>query len=241
MTAPSGPVRIATANLDFATGVRRDTDQLSHLVRRLYAVPAKRGQTAGLLIGTQETKNFRLVAVLRAIGDVLGRFHLPRPEVMQGTGPAKAGTAIAAYGLRLRRRRLFLGGTSRSTLPRWVTRAWVQLASNVLEVLVAHVPPPRAGSAAQLRYLHRLRKRLARAERRRHGWAVLADFNRNIHAVAEILGGKVVHGSTEGGIGIIVSHDVEISDSGRDTYGLDHHDTDHPAVWADVDDVKPAA
>jgi hypothetical protein len=241
VTADQGPVRIATANLDFATGVRRDTDQLRHLVARLFALPAKHGKVAGLVLGTQETKNFRLVAVLRAIGGLLGRFHLPRPEVMQGHGAAKAGTAIAAYRVRLLRRRLFLGGTSRSTLPRWVTRAWVQLPSNVLEILDAHVPPPRAGSAAQLRYLHRVRKRTARAERRGHGWAVLADFNRNIHAVAEILGGKVIHGSTTGGIGIIVSHDVEISASGRDTYGLQHHDTDHPAVWADVDDVRAAA
>jgi hypothetical protein len=122
-----------------------------------------------------------------------------------------------------------------------VTRAWIQLASNVLEVLVAHIPPPRAGSAAQLRYLHGLRKRLARAERRGHGWAVLGDFNRNMHAVAEILGGRVVHGSLIGGIGIIVSRDVELSDSGRDAYGLEHRDTDHPAVWADVDDVRAAA
>lgn len=238
-------VRLVSENLDYNTGEKKDRDNLRHLVKHLYARATAASTDSqpldGLVLLTQETKNIRLVTVLRTVGRILGRFHLPRPTVMQGTGPAKAGTAIAAYGVRLRRLRLFLGGLSRATLPRWVTKAWLRLPSGVCEVFSAHVFPPRVGDAPRIQYLHKLRRRVARAERRGHGWAVGGDFNYDIEKVAEILGGHVVKGSTTGGIGIIVSDNVVVSASGRDTYGLKRHDTDHPAVWCDVEDVKAAA
>lgn len=236
-------VRLVSENLDFVTPVPKDRVNLRHLVKKLYA--QARPPVDGMVLLTQETKNLRLVAVLRWVGHHIHRGlfarYVPLPLVMQGRGPAKSGTAIAAYGVTLRRLHLFLGGRSRATLPRWVTKAWLQMPSNVLELFSAHVPPPRAGDNDQLRYLRKLRRRLARVERRGHGWAACGDFNRNIGEVARILGGRVVQGSTQGGIGIIVSAHVVVSDSGRDTYGVRHKDTDHPAVWCDVDDVKAAA
>lgn len=231
-----GPVRVGSANLDYVTGVKKDRDHLRHLVSHLYAKPLADGRKlAGLVLLTQETKNFRLVAVLRSVGHILARFHLPRPMVMQGNGAAKAGTAIAAYGVTLQRLRLFLGGLSKATLPRWVTRGRLTMAGGILALFSAHVPPPRAGWAAQERYLKRLRKKLARAERHGHAWAVGGDFNHNISVVAKILCGRIVPGATQGGIGIIVSDRVSLLRHGRDSYGMKHDETDHPAVWADLE------
>lgn len=227
-------LRLEVANLDFATGVRKDRDQLGHLVRRLYARADK--HLSGMVLLTQETKNIRLLAVLRVVGGLLSRTRLPVPSVMQGHGPAKSGTALAAYGVKLHRPRLFLGGRSRSTLPRWVTRGWVAVPSGRLYVFSAHVPPPRAGDAAQVAYLQRVRKRLADIEARGHGWVVGADFNHNLAGVARLLGG---HGyGTIRGIGFVASHNVKVSGNGRDDYGMRHGDTDHPAWWLDAEDVS---
>lgn len=233
MTKPlEDKVRLVTSNLDWATGVNKDRDQLGHLVTRLYAA-------WGLVLLTQETKNFRLLAVLRAL---TARYHLPRPLVMQGVGPAKAGTAMAGIGVRVQRFRLFLGGRSRATLPRWVTRGRVRLSGGVLALFSAHVPPPRVGWAPQEKYLRRLRRRLARVEARGHSWAVGGDFNADIQRVAQLLGGHVLPGATPRGIGIIASAGVKTTRFGRDTYGLRQGDTDHPAVWADVKIIPlPAA
>lgn len=232
----TGPVRIGSTNLDYVTPEKKDLDHLDHLVDHLYATPLADGRKiAGLVLLTQETKNFRLVAVLRAVGQLLGKFKLPRPMVMQGHGQAKAGTAIAAYGVHLQRVRMFLGGVSRATLPRWVTRGRLQMVGGVLALLSVHVFPPRTGWPSQERYLRKVRRHLARAERRGREWVVGGDFNHDISVVAKILGGHIVPGATHGGIGLIVSDGVRVLRHGRDTYGERHGETDHPAVWVDVE------
>lgn len=229
-------VRLVTTNLDFATGPEKDQDHLQHLVNRFYKRRPK--TVTAVILGAQEARNFRLGLVLRTVGKLLQLLHLaPQPQVVQGQGLAKAGTAIAAFGAKLHNPRLILSGTSRFTMPRWLTRAAVDVKGGRLEVNVVHIVPPRAGEAAQDKQLRKVRSVCSRAEKRGHGWSVLGDFNTSLADVARVLGG-VAYG-TPRGIGIVVSKRVKVGDAGPDTYGVRHHETDHPAWYVDVEGLVP--
>lgn len=232
-------VRLITANLDFVTPVNKDRRNLTHLLRKLVARPLQAGtpqSLTGVVMGFQEARNFRLAGLARGIAKVLSKLRIPVPSVVQGHGLAKSGTGIVSYGVKLHHTRLILAAVSRFTMPRWITRAGADVDGGRLEVIVVHILPPRAGKRAQLKQLDKVKKLTDRAIRRGHGWAVLADFNMMLNEVAKILGGKGY--GTPRGIGIVVSHNVIVSDHGEDVYGLEHHDTDHPAEWVDVAGLK---
>lgn len=227
-------VRLLTANLQFTRTAAKHDDYLAHLVEGHWTKrPATR---TGLVIGTQETKNYRLLGALRSIARLAGKARLPVPEVFQGNGAAQSGTALAAYGIDLRHPGIWLGGQSRATLPRWVTRAGVDVPGGRCEVLDAHIPPPRSGKAPQQAYIGRVKRRTKRAEKRGHAWAVTGDFNTDLFAVAKQLNG-VAYG-LRGGIGIVVSKNLKVSHDGRDDYGVDNHLADHPAWWIDVEGIQ---
>lgn len=233
--APGKTVRLVTTNLDFVTPEAKDKVHLDHLVKRF--VENAPADVEGVVLGAQEARNFRLAGVLKVVGKLLRLVRLAGPTVVQGDGPAQSGTAIAAYGITLHNPRFILSAlASHITLARWITRAAVEVHGGRLEVNVVHIVPPRAGRAAQLKQLAKVADLCRRAEKRSHGWSVLADFNLPKDLVATTLGG--VYYGTPGGIGIVVSNNVLVYGQGSDTFGERNRDTDHPAWYIDVNGLK---
>lgn len=211
-------IRIFAANLKFGRRARRRTrEHVAHLLRTT-ADP--------VVIGVQEAKNVVLATVLARIARALQRTK----------STARAGSAIITRGVRARRFRLFLGGVSSATLPRWIARAKIRTDDGPLVVFSVHVPPARAGSAAQWRYLRRLKKRTDRLTRRGIAWVVCIDANMPIAEVARYLGGRAYG---VGIVGVITSPDVVVARHDIDTYGLRHSLTDHPAPWIDISGLRP--
>jgi hypothetical protein len=235
VTAVTGAVRFVTANLDWATGEKKDTDNLQHLVKRLYT--NRPGHVEGVVLGAQEARNLRIAGLLTVVAKLLQLVKIPVPKVVQGIGAARAGTAIAAFGVKLHYARLILSAaTSKVTLARWVTRAGVDVAGGRVETFVLHVKPPRAGRPSQVKQLRVVEKLCRRAEKRGHGWVVLADYNLPKTVIVSVLRG--VYYGTPHGIGICVSKNLLVTGQGRDSYGVQHKDTDHPAWFVDVSGLK---
>lgn len=208
-------VRIYAANLQYGRGARRRARR--HL-RHLLDHPGP------VVIGVQEAKHVVLATVLGIIARVMQRT----------TSPALAGSAIITRGVRASRFKLFLGGVSSATLPRWIARVRIRLDDGPLVVFSSHPPPARAGQRAQHRHLARLKRRTDRLTRRGVAWVVCIDANRPIGQVAQMLGGRA-YGS--GIVGLIVSELVQVDDHGINDYGDDHDLTDHPAPWITVTGV----
>lgn len=208
-------LRIYAANLKFGRHARRRTRRhVDHLL----------ANTQGpVVIGVQEAKNVVLATVLARIARTFQRTDTP----------ARAGSAIITRGVKARKFRLFLGGVSSSTLPRWIARVRVRIADGPLVVFSVHVPPARAGTASQWRYLIQLKKRTDRLTRRGIAWVVCIDANRPVTEVAHFLGGRAYG---VGIVGVIASPGVVVAKHGVDTLGLRHNLTDHPAPWIDVVD-----
>lgn len=211
------PTKIVAANLLYGRGAhRRARRHLRHLLDR----------PGPVVIGVQEAKHVTLATVLGILARVMQRT----------TSPALAGSAIITRGVLASRFRLFLGGVSSATLPRWIARVRVQLpAGSPLVVFSAHVPPARAGRRAQDRYLARLKRRTDRLTRRGVAWVVCIDANMPISQVAQMLGGRA-YGT--GIVGLIVSDLVDVADHGIDRYGEDHDLTDHPAPWIEISGIR---
>lgn len=210
------PIKIVAANLRYGWRSRRRARRhLEHLL----ASPTP------VVIGVQEAKNVVLAAVLGVMARVMQRT----------TSPALAGSAIVTRGVVASRFRLFLGGVSSATLPRWIARATVRVDGSRLVVFSAHVPPARAGQRAQLRYLTRLKRRTDRLTRRGVAWAVCIDANRSIEQVAQMLGGRAYG---VGIVGVIVSELVQVVDHGVDRFGVNNGLTDHPAPWVEISGIK---
>ncbi len=212
-------LRLYAANLDWATGPTKDARHLSHLLAAV---------SWAVLIGVQEAKNVRL----RDLVDLPGRaFQRTFSAAVRGSG-------FVARGIRVRRFRLFLGGVSRATLPRWVARCKVRVPGGPLAVFSSHPPPKRAGTAAQDRHLRALRRRLDRRERRGKAWAVCIDGNRDLQEVARFLGGRGYGAEGDRIVGVIVSDRVVVVDHGVDRVGRREGLTDHLVPYVDIAGVR---
>lgn len=209
-------VRLVAANLDFTTGERADGKHLAHL----FDQPAP-----AVIVGVQEAKNIRLAEVAP-----------PGSTAYQKTlTAARRGSGFVARGIKISNFRLFLGGLSKVTEPRWVARGRVHLSGGPLVPFSSHVAPKRAGKAAQDRHLRSLKRRTDKCARNGVAWAVMGDFNRDIEDVARYLNGKVAAAAKGDRIvGVIVSHRVTVLARGVDRYGRQNGLTDHLAPWADV-------
>lgn len=207
--------RVYSPNLAFTTGWFKDRKHIRHLLATVdYPVIA----------GVQEAKNVWLSRLVGA-----------GARAMQRTAtPAVRGSGIIVRGLRARNFRIFLGGRSAATLPRWIARCAVKIDGHWVRVFSAHPPPKRAGKAAQDRHLAQLKKRTDRAERRGKAWIVCIDANRNLHEVARYLGGRGYGDDRDRIVGVIVSRRVIVGAHGVDRYGIKNGLTDHPAPWIDV-------
>jgi hypothetical protein len=210
--------RLYAANLKFGRRARaRAREHLAHLLDAVdYAV----------VVGVQEAKNVWLAHLV----------GLAARAMQRTTSAAVRGSGIVVRGLPSRNFRLFLGGRSAATLPRWIARCAVRVDGHWLPVFSAHPPPKRAGDAAQDRHLEQLKERIDRAEARGHPWAVCIDANRSILEVAKYLGG-IAYG--EGIVGVIVSRRVIVAGHGIDRYGVHNGLTDHPAPWIDIAGIRP--
>lgn len=242
-------IRLITANIDFATGPKRDRGPL----RRLVGLPVKLARAVRrrkvlpadppVVLFVQEAKTGR---VSRLLGGLF--------KGLQGKGAARSGTALYSRGIRLHGLRQWLGGDSSETLPRWVTRGalrvpllerhlhqgegksfWSEVGERVLVCLSVHIFPKRAGRDAQSRYVRKLARRLRRIERRGQSWAVGCDANMDLHAFAQMLGGIAYHGGIEG---FVCSEDVVVADEGTDLKGEKSGAFDHPSRWIDVRGVR---
>lgn len=210
------PTKIVAANLRYGWRSRRRARRhLEHLLD---------GSTP-VVIGVQEAKNVALAAVLGVMARVMQRT----------TSPALAGSAIVARGVVASKFRLFLGGVSSATLPRWIARSKIRIDGDPLVIFSAHVPPARAGRRAQRRYLTRLKRRTDRLTRKGIAWVVCIDANRAIDDVARMLGGTAYG---VGIVGVIVSELVQVVDHGVDRFGVNNGLTDHPAPWVEISGIK---
>lgn len=229
MTTPADPearrpvvaaqLRIYSANIDWATGAGKDRRHLAHLLA---------ATVGAVLIGVQEAKNLRLA-------DVVTR---PVRALQRTRGQARRGSGFVARGVRTSRFRIFLGGVSHVTLPRWVARVRVTVAGKRLVVLSAHAPPKRGGRAAQDRFLRALKRRTDRLSRRGVAWVVCIDGNRDLVEVARYLGGRAYGADGDRIVGVVVSPDVMVGDHGVDRFGDEHDLTDHLAPWVDITGIR---
>jgi hypothetical protein len=248
-------VRMYTANLDFATGPTKDMGALRRMLglpKRLKAA-VRKGTVPDLaepqILFVQEAKTGRVSSLLAGL--FTGR---------QGRGAARSGTGLFARGIRLHGLRLWLGGDSTETLPRWVTRGWVNLPivrrrvvtggdghpfvgpqkHRRVYLMSVHIFPMRAGKAAQLRFVAKVRRRVERIERRGHAWIVGTDANMPLHEFARLIGG-VPQGDPEtlaGIVGFVTSKNVVVSAAGTNAAGLQSGAFDHPSKWIDVEGVR---
>lgn len=215
------PVRVYAANLDFTQPRRNVRRHLDHLLA-----------TRPVIIGAQEAKRFALTEVVRVGVRAVVR--------QRRSTPARRGTAIISRGVKVGRLRLFLGGVSRATLPRFIATVPVRLPSGgVMVVLSAHVPPRRAGAKAQDAFLDRLATRLDRLDRKGVAWVVCIDANRDLATVARYLGGRGYGADGDRIVGVIASPRVKVADSGVSRFGRDNGLTDHLAPWIDVAFIEP--
>lgn len=237
--------RLVTANVDFATGDRKDRTALRRLaglpVRLARAIRRKRlpDTDPSVVLMLQEAKTGRMA-------DLLGGLF----RGLQGRGAARSGTALLSRGIRLRGLRLWLGGDSTQTLPRWVTRGHVRVPElertrhgwreldkvRRLVCMSVHIFPKRAGRDAQLRYVRKLARKLARIENRGHAWAVGVDANMDLDAFARLLGGVAHHHGDI--VGVVTSRNVVVSKAGTSKVGLRLGAFDHPSKWVDVEGVR---
>lgn len=213
------PIRMVTANLDFATGNRRDRPYL----RRLGGLARRPARPRRRILFLQEAKTGRVRLLLSKA--FWGK---------QGNGEAKSGTALMGRWVRLMDRRVWLAGRSSATLPRYVTEAVTLVGGEPVLCLSVHVFPDRAGLAAQRRYLTAIAIRLAHAESEGQAWVVGGDFNLPVTEVARRLGGQPFG---TGIIGFVCSPDVWVAKRGALVGGLRRGVTDHPAYFIDVERV----
>lgn len=237
-------IRLVTANIDFATGPKKDRGPLRRLVglpvRLARAVRRRKVPPADppVVLFVQEAKTGRIASLLG------GLF-----KGLQGRGEAQAGTALFSRGIKLHGLRLWLGGDSTETLPRWVTRGalrvplldrvrgggWAEVGERVLVCLSVHIFPKRAGADAQNRYVRKLARRLRRIEARGQSWAVGCDANMDLHAFARMIGGTAYHDGIEG---FVCSEDVVVADEGTDLKGEKAGAFDHPSRWVEILGVR---
>ncbi|WP_418063170.1 hypothetical protein [Pimelobacter simplex] len=212
-------LRVYSANIDWATGVEKDRRHLAHLLATV---------VGAVLIGVQEAKNLRLAAVVARPVRALQRVRTA----------ARRGSGFVARGVRTSRFRIFLGGASRATLPRWIARVRVTVAGKPLVVFSAHVPPKRAGRPAQDRFLRALKRRTDKLSRRGIAWVACIDGNLDLQLVARYLGGTGYGADGDRIVGVIVSDDVIVGDHGVDRFGEEHDLTDHLAPWVDITGIR---
>lgn len=212
-------MRVTTANLDFATGPRRDGPYLKDLCEHAD------------VLALQEAKNLTLSELL------------PRQwRSMQGTfSEARRGSALAYNSMTTLgfRRRMVIG-----VRPWWRHRKiemltrWIQWADfrdadggQIIRVFDLHLPP---GRFAQLQphMIRRLRRLINQSP---HPVVVCADWNMPYERVAAILGLES-HGM--GIIGILWSRELRVTPVRHDLSGVRSDATDHCAVSIEIHTEK---
>lgn len=220
-------VRFKVANLDFATGWRKDADQLTHLT----------GSPGLVVLLLQEAKN---LLGAHTLASLLGKVWLGLTGQRQDT----AGTAIYARGVKVRGLHQWLLGKFPQTLKRWATQGRIRFRSGILRTISAHIPPKRSGKAAQHRALDKLIRKAKAANRKGWGWLIGADWNMPLHEADAYFRAHGVpcefygQDNGDGIVGFLCSPNVKVSGNGGDSYGENHGDTDHPSWWLDVEGIK---
>lgn len=225
-------VRLITANLDFATGPRRDRGYLRRLAglsrrsprRWLKRRLAKGHDLEPRILFLQEAKTGRVRLLLSRLF-----------RGLQGRGEARSGTALMAYGIKLHNRRLWSTGDSPDTLERFATEGVVRVDGQGVLLVDVHVFPLRAGSEAQRQQLLRVKARLQAAEDNGQPWIVGGDFNMPPAAAAGILGGRAYGNHVDG---FVVHPDVIVGENRPIWHGRRAGVTDHAAYSMDVVGVR---